>query len=71
MPTQCPLFLSFLRLDVRSDQELVREPIGNAALTLLEEVRIDVKGDRGTGMAEAMLHLGDRSARCNQAEAQL
>ena len=63
--------MSFLRRDVRPDQELVRELSGNATFTLLEEVRIDAKGDRGTGMAEPMLHLGDRSARCNQAEAQL
>ena len=45
--------------------------IRRAALGVLEEVRVDLKGDRRIGVTEAMLDFGDGRAPAIMAEAQL
>jgi hypothetical protein len=55
----------------REGPQSVGEPIGDVALGMLQEVRVDEQGDCWVCVAEPMLHFGNRSAARDLAEAQL
>jgi hypothetical protein len=72
VPTECPLFSS--SADTGLEPALSSRAVASrsaALLALLQEMRVDVKGDRRIGMTEPMLDLGNGAPAAIRAEAQL